>query len=298
MPHYRVLNLELELPFELSQVLRSPISTPDVHIKFVATAPPDCEFGTEYYSKFLGDRVIFYWPGEGFYTVIQGQSVEIFPTEPFNPKCAELALLGPILSTLLHQRQHIPFHGCAVVRQGKAQVFLGDSGLGKSTIAGYFVAQGYGYLSDDVLLFQSGPQGWEVVPCYPSMKLEKHWVDQHGFSAQPMSNIHPDFIKWQCDMREHFVSQPCPIENLTILRTGEHFRQVPLTPSQAFVELLRTTHTAKWLSGTPQALLHMEHCRELIKNIPIHLIEYPHHPKALGELQVWLDSIHRHHDCI
>jgi hypothetical protein len=289
--HYRILNVIITSPFPLSQAQLCPKCIPDVHISFVDNTPPECDFGPDYYSKVLGDRVLFYWPDEACYIVQQGRSVEIFLTGPFNPKLVELSILGPILSTILHQRKKIPFHGCAVVKNGKANVFMGDQGMGKSTIAGYLVAKGYGYLSDDVLLLQPTPEGWETLPCYPSMKLQKKWVDRHGFSAQPMSDIDPQMRKWQVDMKEHYVTQPCAIKHITILRPAKRFKPIQLSPSEAYIELLKTTHTAKWLEGTPQAISHMEQCREIIKNVPVNLIEYPHRAKALEQLSAWLDTL-------
>ncbi len=45
----------------------------------------------------------------------------------------------------------LPLHAGAVVRNGKADIFLASTGSGKTTLIAYLCQQGYGYLSDDAV---------------------------------------------------------------------------------------------------------------------------------------------------
>lgn len=85
----------------------------------------------------------------------------------------ELLLLGPVISFALlkHGIEHI--HATAVVVNGKAVAFMGDSTFGKSTLAASFLRAGYRLLTDDLLVVSlkegrlwahPGPQRIKVFP--------------------------------------------------------------------------------------------------------------------------------------
>jgi hypothetical protein len=80
-------------------------------------------------------------------------------------------LLGPPLAALLIQRGMLVLHGNAVEKGGKALVFMGHSGGGKSTLAYALMRQGWNLLADDlVVVTESG----DVLPGIPCIKL---WLD-------------------------------------------------------------------------------------------------------------------------
>jgi hypothetical protein len=108
-------------------------------------------------------------------------------------------------------------------------------------------------------LIDSDEKKPQVMPCYPSMKLEKRWMDQHQFSGHPLFDIDPSLQKWQIDLRDVFEPKPCPLASIYILKPAKEFSIQQSSPSQAYIELLKATHTAHWPANTPQAESNMKH---------------------------------------
>lgn len=72
-------------------------------------------------------------------------------------------LLGRILAFVLHLREFVCLHASAVAVDGRAVLFAGDPGMGKSSTAAAFVARGFPALSDDVSAIRRDPDGRVVV---------------------------------------------------------------------------------------------------------------------------------------
>ena len=61
-------------------------------------------------------------------------------------------LLGSPFGALLIQKDFLVFHGNALVKNGKAIMFLGHSGVGKSTIAYGLMNSGWKLIADDLVV--------------------------------------------------------------------------------------------------------------------------------------------------
>ena len=59
-------------------------------------------------------------------------------------------LLGSCLGALLHQRGVLALHASAIETDQGAVLFMGDSGMGKSTTLQAFIKRGYKMLADDI----------------------------------------------------------------------------------------------------------------------------------------------------
>jgi HPr Serine kinase C-terminal domain len=59
-------------------------------------------------------------------------------------------LLGPVFGILLHQLSFLPLHGSAIEFGGVGVLFLGSTGVGKSTLAAAFLLRGYRVLADEI----------------------------------------------------------------------------------------------------------------------------------------------------
>lgn len=82
--------------------------------------------------------------------------------------------LNHVLPHLLSQQGKLVFHASAVYVDGGTIVFMGDSGLGKSTLAAHFALKGYPFLTDDCLLVEGNAGAYTAIPSHPSIRL---WDD-------------------------------------------------------------------------------------------------------------------------
>ena len=80
-------------------------------------------------------------------------------------------LLGSVAGAVMIQRGMLVLHGNALARNGEAIVCLGDSGMGKSTLAYALMCQGWELLADDLVAIT--PE-LHVLPGIPRIKL---WAD-------------------------------------------------------------------------------------------------------------------------
>jgi hypothetical protein len=97
---------------------------------------------------------------------------------------AALYLRGPLMSFVLGLQGFVCLHASAVVIDGRAVVFAGFSGAGKSTTAMTFARRGFAALTDDIVAIPGNAQGLTVQPGYPRLcvwpvsAVVGPWVDE------------------------------------------------------------------------------------------------------------------------
>ena len=85
--------------------------------------------------------------------------------------------LDQVLPLMMAARGETVLHGSAVVIEGRAVVFLGTSGAGKSTIAVKLASLGYPLLTDDCLLVRFGTDEMLACPSYPGARLFEPMIE-------------------------------------------------------------------------------------------------------------------------
>jgi len=88
------------------------------------------------------------------------------PSESF-----QVYLLGQALSFALVKKGFEPLHATAVEMNGEAVVFLGTSGLGKSSLAGYLIQAGHRLITDDMLMLRKNGAEFQACPGPARIKL-------------------------------------------------------------------------------------------------------------------------------
>ena len=95
-------------------------------------------------------------PNIARYLVKNGKEIIIDRAPQANDTDVRLFLLGSVMGALIHQRGGLPLHGSAIrLPDGTAAIFMGLSGVGKSTLAAAFHQRGYEVAADDVSLIFS-----------------------------------------------------------------------------------------------------------------------------------------------
>ena len=107
-----------------------------------------------------------------------------------NDNDVRLFLLGSVMGALLHQRGWLPLHGSAIrLPDGTAAIFMGPSGVGKSTLAAAFRRRGYAVAADDVSLIFTGADGSPLLqPAYPELKL---WAEAAAKIGEDTGRVTP-----------------------------------------------------------------------------------------------------------
>jgi hypothetical protein len=80
-------------------------------------------------------------------------------------------LLGPIIGLILRLRGLTSLHASAVEIDGRAVVFTGPAGAGKSTLAGAFAVAGLRVMADDTVAIRRVDGQWTASAGYPRLRL-------------------------------------------------------------------------------------------------------------------------------
>jgi hypothetical protein len=80
-------------------------------------------------------------------------------------------LLDQVLPRVLGYKERLVLHASAVLVNGKAMAFAGNTGAGKSTLAANFQTAGYQVLTDDGLIVTAGESCSFALPVYPGLRL-------------------------------------------------------------------------------------------------------------------------------
>lgn len=121
-----------------------------------------------------GDRLIAEWPGRARMSAASDGSDVSFVPEP-HADATEIDKIrrGAVRLLLAHLAGAIPLHGSAVAIDGRAIVFVGGTGLGKSTLAAALCDfGGASLLSDDAVVVEKRGDAYDVASVE-----ELHWLD-------------------------------------------------------------------------------------------------------------------------
>lgn len=206
-------------------------------------------------------------------------------------------LIDQVLPRFLSTQGHTSIHASGVVVNGKAVLFLGQSGYGKSTLASEFYFSGYPGISDDVIFIEQNNNTFYAVQSYPGFRLWSDSLDRHSgrsLSYAPVAHYHAK--KRITDIVS--TDYPVPIQCVFLLGDPEvnnsGIRIEPLAHQQAFWTL--TQHSFRLM---PSDQRQME--REfflfggLAEQIPICSLTYPHSyaslPDVLQQILNYLDTL-------
>jgi hypothetical protein len=133
---------------------------------------------------------------------------------------AALYLLGTCFAILLQQRGNLVLHASAIAAGGRAMLFCGQSGAGKSTMAALLCRRGYPLLNDDVCNLTAVEGGYEVRPDGRMLKLWSTSLDELEWEKRESMAVRQD-------MEKYFFAPPVseadpqPVGAIYILRPAE-----------------------------------------------------------------------------
>lgn len=206
----------------------------------------------------------------------------------------QVYLLGHALSFALVKQGYEPLHATAVVIDGHAIAFLGNSGFGKSSLAAAFVCAGYGMLTDDLFLLRPSTDGYEGQPGPPRIKLFPKIA--HRFLAGTACGIpiNDETEKLVLPLREHQChDQSAPLRAIYVLAAPrevyrkQRIRVTPLSPRETLIELVRNTFNPLVTDSERLRRQHSESAQIALR-VPARRVSYP---RSLPMLPAVRDAI-------
>ncbi len=228
-----------------------------------------------------------YWQEVGTFLVRNGNEIIVDPHPGVEDRIIRLPLLGTVLAVLLHQRGHLVLHASAVAVAERVAVFLGAKGQGKSTLAAALYARSHALLTDDlVALSADAGERWMILPGFPQFKLWPDAASSLGDDPTLLPTLAAGLAKRARHAGEQFAPRAVPLGQIFVLGVGPALRLQRLQPQQALLELIANSYMARFgrevLQG-PAATAHLGLCADLVRRIPIALLERPRSLALLSE---------------
>ena len=299
---YEVYGIRLRSDIELSFAKGIPAEESDIELlsesesffrraSLDAVLKPDADRWYEY-ALLDNGQVYLRWDGLCEFVVDgDGRRIWFGWLGSDSPESLQVYLLGRALSFALVKQGLEPIHSTAVVLDGDALAFIGESGFGKSSLAAGFLGDGHRLLTDDLLLVSQSSGGFEAQPGPPRIKLFP-WVARRclGLSGEgvAMNNWSEKLVLPLGEQHHH--ARPAPLRTVYVLSSPrEVFRKqriqiATLSQREAFVELIR--HTFNHQVTDPGRLQRLfSKSMQLASRVPVKRISYPRDLALLPEVR-------------
>ena len=193
----------------------------------------------------------------------------------------QVYLLGQALSFALVKRGHEPLHATSVVVDGKAVVFLANSGFGKSSLAACFLRARHQLLTDDLLMLQEGPEGFRAYPGPPRIKLFPDMARRHlgeKVTGPPM-NLATEKRVIVLEPHQRCLT-PMPLGAIYALASPrevarkQRIRIDRMSSRQAFISLVANTFN-RLLLGADRLHRQFDETARLAVVVPVNKLIYP-----------------------
>jgi len=204
------------------------------------------------------------------------------------------------MSLVLERRGLLCLHASAVSVAGRAAIFLGDKGAGKSTTCATLLARGHVPITDDLVAVASGQGGTQAQMIQPGFDSMKLWPDAvEALALKPEAEdrmIHPSVKKVQKRMQVPPVVAPVPLGALFVLRR-EAGLDAPLAerlpPHEALQMVLRYTFMARYGEtrlGRAHLADHMRRCSAVVAGAPVYRLSTPADLARLPDLAETIEA--------
>jgi hypothetical protein len=223
-------------------------------------ASPDDEPLLSIRRTTTGHTVFRYADGIEFF--IQADTRSIWVTWPRTETLEDATtyLTGPIFGFVLRNRGHICLHGSAVAVNGKAVVFVGPAGAGKSSLAATFALGGHAVLTEDVACVVKTSSGYAVIPGYPLVRL---WGPSCRNLLGPDHRLPLLTPRWNKHYLPldgtlgRFQAEPLPLRGIFLLRpraeAANEIATATISGQTLMMELLGNTYGAVALTRQQRA---------------------------------------------
>ena len=204
--------------------------------------------GIPWLTVWREDRFHFeYAEGVTFAVSTDGRRIDAAWTSPLVVADVATYLLGPVLAFALRLRGVVPLHASGVAVAGRAWLFTGPAGAGKSTTVSALAMSGYPVLSDDVVpleLTSTAALAWPGFPRVSVWKDASAAVFGAGVTVAPVSAVYEKGVLDLPTAGLPFQAAPVPIDTICVLgeRRSNATRLVDLTGHAAAMALVANTY--------------------------------------------------------
>lgn len=192
-------------------------------------------------------------------------------------------IVGFVLGYLLHLRGALCLHGAVLMHNGQTFAVMGDSGIGKSTVAAALVRHGAKLLSDDMVVFSRTAPPWAAEGGCRSLRLNTDTAshilgdDETRPRVPYLDKIFWDVSDGASQSAEAHDLCAQPLSRLYILQTNPECRDLvvepPLAPGAALPYLNLALYPPGYSNLITPSCLHA--MWSLAAAVPLQIVRYP-----------------------
>lgn len=296
MYRYLAYGLGIHSDIWLPELIEFPDAPPDVMIRLGEVARPDGQTDdAEFFTNLNPDDAYFYWDTVGAFRIREGREIQISPIPEVEQPLLRIVLLGSISAVLLYQRGLLVLHASAVaLKSGGAVAFLGEKGMGKSTMSAMLYGRGHQLISDDIVALDMRQQPPTLLSGYPYFKL---WPDAAitslGDDPESLPRVASMYEKRSRFIKERFAAEPVTLQALYILGEGPDIAITQLPLQAAISDLIANSYVARFgrqLLHGEAAAKHLQQCVQLINQVPVCSLKRPRSLELLPEVAALVEG--------
>jgi len=247
---YRAYGLNICSELECGGV--SPSSgLPDVHVR-LGRVPEQLEdpVATGVFYQATREQLLLNVKHIARYLISAGNEIVVEVTPQADLDMTRLLLMGSAFGALLHQRGVFTVHGSAIATRRGAVVFAGESGYGKSTLAGAFHQRGLLVLADDVCPIATSALPI-VLPANPFLMLWADAANRLGLNQQHLRRVRSGLEKYVLPLGDGFAAEPAPLHAVYVLEpsNSDDLSIVPIHGLQKIKALNLATYRPHFFTG-------------------------------------------------
>ena len=268
---YSLFGLQIDSDLALPELFEAiPEASADVTIE-LGTIPVSGEFEPGVHS--IGNDALLVIDKVARFLVADGSRMMIEPAAGTSERNLRLFLLGSAFGLLLHQRRMLPLHANAVEIDGMVVAFMGESGVGKSTLAAWFTDRGFPLIADDIAVVNFNGDVPIIEPGLPRLRLRRSVIEatgrdpsEHALSVEG----EPSYDKRDVLLpRTRVASEARRLgAAVELSRTGPLFG--PLRGATAAEAIISNTYRGSYVRAVQTVREHWLLCMRLVQAVPVY----------------------------
>lgn len=270
-------NIVSDLPLPELQAIEGA-ATADLTITLARLGPPGAQAGEPgLLYRCDHDAYRLDVRGVGSYLIRGTGQILVDPLPGAAPEVVRIFLLGSALGSVLHLSPGLALHASAVEISGRAVLFVGDCGAGKSTTAAAFVQRGYRLVADDVAYLTAAGGQNLVHQGVKRIKLWQQSVQALALDPQSLQSVHPDFPTRRSLAVEDSRTVSVPLGAVVVLAPGQQqgVSLEPLQGFQALAALVQNTYRPSFVATLGQGQSHMAKVAALASGLSLYKLHRP-----------------------
>lgn len=225
---------------------------------------------TELGIKIYENKIIY---KKRTYTTIitDGNKIDVFGYIDTDEDWLRHIVLESWILQLWLQRGAVVFHGSVVNINGKAVIFMGDGGAGKSTISYYFTRNGHKKLSDDLCIIIKKNNIFYTVPSSIKQNFTHNTLDIFQMEKEKMRKMGEE--EKYTSMIQMYENEIIPIGELFFIEKGS-VEIIKINKIKGFSKMSFLLKNLQQLENIKKIEkekgLHMKIISDLVKNIEMY----------------------------